>query len=87
MGEQVKKNIRTLTGMVVSDKMNKTVVVKVEHRVKDPVYGKFVRRSAKLKAHDETNASRLGDRVTIKESHPLSKHKSWVLVDIVEKAQ
>lgn len=87
MSNQVKKNIRTLTGTVVSDQMDKTVVVRVEHRVQDPVYGKFVRRSAKIYAHDAENQSHVGDRVMIQETRPLSRHKNWILAEIVEKAQ
>jgi small subunit ribosomal protein S17 len=87
MSNSVKKNIRTLTGTVVSSAMDKTIVVRVEHRVQDPVYGKFVRRSVKMYAHDETNKSHIGDRVTIKESRPISRRKSWVLLNIIETAQ
>ncbi|MAT49578.1 MAG: 30S ribosomal protein S17 [Porticoccaceae bacterium] len=83
MGE---KTVRTLTGKVVSDKMDKTVTVKIERRVKHPVYGKIVSRSTKIKAHDESNQCRIGDRVTIQETRPLSKTKSWALVEVVEKA-
>lgn len=78
--------VRTLTGRVVSDKMNKSITVLIERRVKHPVYGKYVSKSSKLKAHDETNECKAGDLVTISESRPLSKTKSWTLVKIEERA-
>ncbi|MCR6652642.1 MAG: 30S ribosomal protein S17 [Cellvibrionaceae bacterium] len=78
--------VRTLTGRVVSDKMNKSIVVLIERRVKHPMYGKYVSRSSKLKAHDESNECRVGDLVTIAESRPISKTKSWTLVKIEERA-
>lgn len=77
---------RTLSGRVVSDKMDKTVTVLVERRVKHALYGKFISRSTKLKAHDEANECRTGDLVTIAETRPLSKTKSWALVNIDERA-
>lgn len=77
---------RTLSGKVVSNKMDKTITVRIERRVKHPVYGKIINRSTKIKAHDESNQCRIGDVVTIKETRPLSKTKSWTLVDVVEKA-
>ncbi|MFA5632793.1 MAG: 30S ribosomal protein S17 [Porticoccaceae bacterium] len=77
---------RTLSGKVVSNKMDKTITVRIERRVKHPVYGKIISRSTKIKAHDESNQCRIGDVVTIKETRPLSKTKSWTLVDVVEKA-
>ena len=77
---------RQLTGKVVSDKMDKTIVVLIERRVKHPIYGKYVSKSSKLKAHDENNECKTGDVVTIKESRPLSKSKSWALVKIEERA-
>ncbi|MBC6906599.1 30S ribosomal protein S17 [Saccharophagus sp. K07] len=80
------KVVRTLTGRVVSDKMDKSIVVLIERRVKHPVYGKYVSRSSKLKAHDENNECRIGDLVTIAESRPISKTKSWKLVKIEERA-
>lgn len=80
------KLVRTLTGRVVSDKMNKSVVVLIERRVKHPMYGKYLSRSSKLKAHDENNECRIGDLVTIAESRPISKTKSWTLVKIEERA-
>lgn len=85
MSEQ-SKVVRTLTGKVVSDKMDKTVSVIIERYVKHPMYGKFVRRSTKLLAHDENNEARVGDLVTIRETRPLSKRKSWALVEVVERA-
>jgi len=78
---------KTREGLVVSDKMDKTVVVSVEDRVKHPLYGKVLRRTSKLKAHDEQNACGTGDRVLIMETRPLSATKRWRVVDIVEKAQ
>ena len=77
---------RTLSGRVVSDKMDKTVTVLIERRVKHALYGKYVSRSTKLKAHDEANECRAGDLVTIAETRPLSKTKSWALVNIDERA-
>lgn len=78
--EEGKSGRRLLTGQVVSDKMDKTVVVQVERRVKHPRYRKYVSRRKTYKAHDEANAFRVGDTVTIRESRPLSKHKRWVVV-------
>ena len=80
------KVIRTLTGKVVSDKMDKTITVLVERRVKHPLYGKIVKRSTKLHAHDEKNECRMGDVVTIRETRPLSKSKFFELVSIEERA-
>ena len=78
--------IRTLQGRVISDKMDKSITVLIERRVKHPIYGKFMTRSTKLKAHDETNQCNEGDVVTIRECAPISKSKAWTLVDVVEKA-
>ncbi len=78
---------KTRIGMVVSDKMNKTVVVSIERRVPHPVYGKMVRRTKKLKAHDEQNDAKTGDTVRIMETRPLSKDKRWRLVEIIERAR
>ncbi|GAB3096974.1 30S ribosomal protein S17 [Aestuariicella hydrocarbonica] len=78
--------VRQVTGKVVSDKMDKTITVLIERRVKHPIYGKYVSKSSKLKAHDEKNECKAGDVVTIKESRPLSKSKSWALVKIEERA-
>ncbi|WP_281561123.1 30S ribosomal protein S17 [Thalassomonas sp. RHCl1] len=77
---------RTVQGRVISDKMDKSITVLIERRVKHPIYGKFMIRSTKLKAHDETNQCKAGDVVTIRECRPLSKSKNWTLVDVVEKA-
>ena len=78
--------VRTLTGKVVSDKMEKSIVVLIERQVQHPLYGKLIRRSTKLHAHDENNVAKNGDLVTIKESRPISKTKSWTLVEVVEAA-
>ena len=78
---------RELLGTVVSDKMNKSFVVKIERRVKHPKYGKYVTRTTKLHVHDENNECRVGDVVLIKESRPISKTKSWVLVEVKERAE
>lgn len=80
------KTVRTLTGKVVSDKMEKSIVVLIERQVQHPLYGKLIRRSTKLHAHDENNTAKAGDVVTIKESRPISKTKSWTLVEVVEAA-
>ncbi len=77
---------KTLTGKVVSDKMDKTITVMIERRVKHKLYGKYITKSSKLKAHDESNECKMGDIVTISESRPLSKSKSWALVNIEERA-
>ena len=82
----VEKSARTLTGTVVSSKMNKTISVAVERLVKHPTYGKYVRRTTKLLAHDENNECREGDTVAIAECRPLSRHKAWTLVRVVERA-
>ena len=76
----------TVTGKVVSEKMDKTITVLVERRIRHAKYGKMIRRSTKLHAHDENNECGVGDIVRIKSTRPLSKTKSWVLVDVVEKA-
>lgn len=81
------KRTRTLTGRVVSDKMDKTVTVLVERHVKHPLYGKVIRLSKKFHAHDEANEYGIGDIVTIAETRPLSKTKSWVVTKLVEKAR
>ena len=78
---------KTRQGYVVSDKMDKTVVVAVEDRVKHPLYGKVMRRTSKLKAHDENNACGIGDRVLLMETRPLSATKRWRVVEILEKAK
>ncbi|MBM9462088.1 30S ribosomal protein S17 [Aeromicrobium sp. YIM 150415] len=74
-------------GLVVSDKMDKTVVVSIEDRIKHPLYGKVMRRNTKLKAHDEANAAGVGDRVLLAETRPLSATKRWRVVEILEKAK
>ena len=78
---------KTRTGVVVSDKMDKTVVVEIRTRVKHPLYGKIMNRTKKFKAHDENNEAGIGDTVRIMETRPLSKDKRWRLVEIVEKAK
>lgn len=78
---------KTRIGLVVSDKMNKSIVVAVERRVKHPMYGKFVKTTTKFKAHDEDNTCGIGDKVLIMETRPLSKTKNWRLVEILEKAK
>ena len=77
---------RTVTGVVVSDKMHKSITVLVERRVQHPLYGKIIRRSTRLHAHDEKNECNMGDLVAIRECRPLSKTKTWVLTNIVERA-
>ncbi|MBV6304158.1 30S ribosomal protein S17 [Candidimonas humi] len=84
---QQAKRQRTLIGKVVSNKMDKTVVVQVERRVKHPVYGKIVMRSNKYKAHDETNQYNEGDTVEISEGRPISRDKSWTVVRLIEAAR
>lgn len=84
----LERNLRkTRTGRVVSDKMDKTIVVAVVDNVKHPLYNKIVKRTYKLKAHDENNACHIGDRVKVMETRPLSKQKRWRLVEIIEKAK
>lgn len=78
---------KTMTGTVVSDKMDKTIVVAIEDRVKHPLYNKIVKRTYKLKAHDENNECSVGDKVRVMETRPLSKDKRWRLVEIIQKAQ
>ncbi|HWA14102.1 MAG TPA: 30S ribosomal protein S17 [Burkholderiales bacterium] len=87
MNEQTTTNTRKLTGRVVSDKMDKTVTVLVERKVKHPLYGKFVSRSKKYHAHDEKNEFHPGDLVLIEETRPLSKTKAWKVVELIEKAK
>ena len=84
--DQTTSNGRRLTGRVVSDKMDKTVTVQVERMVPHPLYGKFVRRSTKYHAHDENNECHTGDTVLIEESRPYSKHKSWKVARLIERA-
>ena len=87
MSEQAEqKTQRKIVGRVVSNKMDKTVSVAIERLVKHPVVGKYIRRTSKLMAHDENNECRTGDRVAISECRPISRNKSWRVVDIVERA-
>jgi small subunit ribosomal protein S17 len=79
------KPVRTLAGRVISDKMEKSAVVLVERRVQHPLYGKYIRRSTKLHIHDENNECKVGDTVTIQECRPISRTKSWKLVEVVER--
>jgi len=85
MSEQ-EKNTRTLIGRVISDKMDKSITVLVERKVAHPIYGKYVKRSTKLHAHDENNECQMGDTVSIEECRPLSKTKAWRLVKVLERA-
>lgn len=87
MSEKVRGNRKARIGTVVSDKMDKTVVVAVETRVKHKLYGKIIKRTTKFKAHDENNECRIGDKVKIMETRPLSKDKCWRVVNVLEKAQ
>ena len=80
------QTIRTVQGRVVSNKMDKTITVAVERKVKHPIYGKFIKRTTKLHAHDEANVCNEGDFVSITECRPLSKSKNWSLVDVITKA-
>jgi small subunit ribosomal protein S17 len=82
----VEKRARVATGKVVSNKMDKTITVMVERRVKHPVYGKYITRSSKIHAHDESNQCGIGDTVTVAESRPISKSKTWKLLEVVESA-
>ncbi|MEM7098510.1 MAG: 30S ribosomal protein S17 [Pseudomonadota bacterium] len=86
MTEAAAKNARAVSGVVVSDRMDKTITVRIERRVKHPVYGKFVRKSTKVHAHDEENTCQIGDVVTVEECRPLSKSKTWMLKSIDERA-
>jgi small subunit ribosomal protein S17 len=85
MSEQ-QKSVRTLTGKVVSSKMDKTITVSVERMVTHATYGKILRRRTKIKAHDEKNVCNEGDVVTITQCRPISRHKSWTLVEVIERA-
>jgi len=85
--QQERGQRKVRTGVVVSDKMDKTVVVRIDRQVRHPVYGKTVRRSSKLAAHDEANDARTGDTVRVVETRPLSKSKRWRVVEIVERAK
>lgn len=87
MSEIIRNNRKVRVGIVVSDKMDKTIVVAIEDNVKHPVYGKVIKRTVKFKAHDENNECGIGDKVMIMETRPLSKDKRWRLVEIIEKAK
>jgi small subunit ribosomal protein S17 len=87
MSEQQAVDNRTLQGRVVSDKMDKSVTVLVERRVKHPLYGKFVRKSTKVHAHDENNECQIGDVVVVEQCRPLSKTKKWRFIRLVERAR
>ncbi len=78
---KVEKIIKTMSGIVVSDKMDKTIVVRVEYKMMHPLYKKYVKKSKKFKAHDENNQYKIGDKVTIQSSRPISKDKTWIVVD------
>ncbi|GGO69171.1 30S ribosomal protein S17 [Bowmanella pacifica] len=80
------KNTRTLQGRVISNKMDKSITVAIERKVKHPIYGKFIKRTTKLHAHDENNECSIGDIVTVRECRPLSKTKTFTLVTVVEKS-
>jgi small subunit ribosomal protein S17 len=86
MSEQ-ENNVRSLTGRVISDKMDKTITVLVERRVAHPIYKKYVKRSTKLHVHDENNECNIGDTVSVASSRPLSKTKAWKLVEIIDRAK
>lgn len=87
MSEVVRKQRKTRIGLVTSDKMQKTITVTVERKLQHPKYGKFVKRSKKFHAHDEKNEAQIGDTVKIMETRPLSKTKTWRLVEIIQKAK
>lgn len=83
---EAEKVRRTLVGRVVSDKMDKTVSVAIERKVKHPIYGKYIRRTTKVMAHDASNECKTGDRVTISECRPISKNKAWQVVSVLDRA-
>jgi small subunit ribosomal protein S17 len=85
-GSEEQKTQRVVVGRVVSDKMNKSVSVSIERVIKHPVYGKYVRRTSKVMAHDESNECKTGDKVAIRECRPMSKKKAWQVVDVIERA-
>lgn len=87
MAQAERAQRRTRTGRVVSDRMDKTITVAVERQIKHPIYGKFITKTSKYLAHDETNDANSGDTVLIMSTRPLSKRKSWRLVEIVERAK
>ncbi len=84
---ETRKLRKERTGIVVSDKMEKSIVVEIERKVKHPIYGKFVKKTSRFTAHDETNDSNEGDTVRIMETRPISKNKCWRLVEIIERAK
>jgi small subunit ribosomal protein S17 len=86
MNEQQAADNRTLQGRVVSDKMDKSVTVMIERRVKHPIYGKFVRKSTKVHAHDENNECQVGDVIVVEQCRPLSKTKKWRFIKLIERA-
>ena len=86
MSEEKAKNQRTIVGRVVSNKMDKTVSAAIERLIKHPVYGKYIRRTSKVLAHDANNECKAGDRVAIAECKPISKNKAWAVVNVVERA-
>ena len=86
MSEEKNKVQRTIVGRVVSDKMDKTVSVAIERLIKHPAYGKYIRRTTKVLAHDATNECKSGDRVAISECRPISKNKAWAVVNVIERA-
>ena len=86
MSEETSKTQRTVIGRVVSNKMDKTVSVAIERLIKHPMYGKYIRRTTKVLAHDAANECKEGDRVAISECRPFSKNKSWTVVDVVQRA-
>ena len=85
--ETVRNQRKQRTGVVVSNKMNKSITVAVDRQVKHPIYGKFIKKTRKYMAHDENNDANIGDRVRIMETRPLSKNKNWRLVEIIERAK
>ena len=85
--EQKTTNKKSLTGVVVSDKMDKTVTIKIETLVKHPLYPKYIKRTNKVHVHDEKNEAHVGDTITVVESRPLSKTKRWILQSIIERAK
>ncbi len=87
MADETRGNRKVRIGKVVSNKMDKTIVVAIETKVKHGLYGKYIKRTTKLKAHDEENICQIGDRVRVMETKPLSRDKNWRLVSVIEKAQ
>jgi small subunit ribosomal protein S17 len=86
--EELQRNLRKIrVGRVVSDKMDKSITVSIERKVKHPLYGKFMKKTSKLMAHDEKNECGIGDTVKVMESRPLSKNKRWRLIEVIEKAK